>query len=183
MSSANPQSAVGLESFSYSLPNELQNAVSDAQKKWDQSGNTERLWKKDASLWTNTDESKWLGWLDIVDQELGNVSRFKALQAEIREDGFTHVLLLGMGGSSLCPEVFSKTFGKQPDSPELLVLDSTGLCATALILLERFSAFRANRVRRWNRTSICSTSMRRPERLWAIAQGITLSPSPIPAPN
>jgi glucose-6-phosphate isomerase len=125
MSSANPQSAVGLESFSYSLPNDLQKAVTDAQKKWDQSGNTGRLWKKDASLWTNTDENAWLGWLDIVDQELGNVSRFKALQAELREDGFTHVLLLGMGGSSLCPEVFSKTFGKQPESPELLVLDST----------------------------------------------------------
>jgi glucose-6-phosphate isomerase len=125
MSSANPQSAVVLESFSYSLPGDLEKAVKDAWKKWDQSGNTERLWKKDASLWTNTGESAWLGWLDIVDQELGNVSRFKALQAEIREDGFTHVVLLGMGGSSLCPEVFGKTFGKQPDAPKLLVLDST----------------------------------------------------------
>jgi glucose-6-phosphate isomerase len=99
--------------------------VEDAQKKWDRSGNTERLWRKDASLWTGAGESNWLGWLDIVDQELGSVSRFKALQAEIREDGFTHVVLLGMGGSSLCPEVFSKTFGKQQDAPELLVLDST----------------------------------------------------------
>ncbi len=125
MSSANSQSEGGLESFSYSLPKDLQKAVSDAQKKWDQSGNTGRLWKKDASLWTNSDESSWLGWLDIVNEELGNVARFKALQAEIREDGFSHVVLLGMGGSSLCPEVFSKTFGKQPDSPGLLVLDST----------------------------------------------------------
>ncbi len=125
MSSANAPGTVGLESFSYSLPGDIENAVKEAQKKWDQSGNTGRLWNKDASLWTDTDEAKWLGWLDIVGQELGGVSRFKALQAEIREDGFRHVLLLGMGGSSLCPEVFSKTFGKQPDSPELLVLDST----------------------------------------------------------
>jgi glucose-6-phosphate isomerase len=125
MSSADPRSAAELERFSYSLPRDLQRAVKDAQKKWDQSGNTERLWKKDASLWTDTGERDWLGWLDIVDRELGSVSRFKALQAEIREDGFTHVVLLGMGGSSLCPEVFSETFGKQPDSPELLVLDST----------------------------------------------------------
>lgn len=125
MSSANRQSAVSLESFSYSLPNDLQKAINEAQTKWDQSGNTERLWKKDASLWTSGDEGAWLGWLDIIDQELGNVSRFKALQAEIREDGLSHVVLLGMGGSSLCPEVFSKTFGKQPDFPELLVLDST----------------------------------------------------------
>ena len=125
MSSANAPGAVGLESYSYSLPADLEKAIGEARKKWDESGNTERLWKKDASLWTNTDESKWLGWLDIVGQELGSVSRFKALQAEIREDGFRHVVLLGMGGSSLCPEVFSKTFGQQPDSPELLVLDST----------------------------------------------------------
>ena len=125
MSSANAPGAVGLESYSYSLPADLEKAMGEARKKWDESGNTERLWKKDASLWTNTDESKWLGWLDIVGQELGSVSRFKALQAEIREDGFRHVVLLGMGGSSLCPEVFSKTFGQQPDSPELLVLDST----------------------------------------------------------
>lgn len=125
MSSASWESAAALESFSYSLPKDLQRAVIEAQKKWDQAGNTGRLWGKDASLWTNNGESDWLGWLDIVDQEQGNVSRFKALQAELREDGFTHVLLLGMGGSSLCPEVFSKTFGKQPDAPELLVLDST----------------------------------------------------------
>lgn len=125
MSSANPRSVAEFERFSYSLPRDLQRAVKDSQKRWDQSGNTERLWKKDASLWTNSSESNWLGWLDIVDRELGSVSRFKALQAEIREDGFTHVVLMGMGGSSLCPEVFSETFGKQPDSPELLVLDST----------------------------------------------------------
>ncbi len=125
MSSANPQSAAEMASLSFSLPTDLEKAVKQAQKKWDSTGNTQRLWKKDASLWTNTDEAKWLGWLDIVDQELSNASKFKSLTAEVREDGFTHMLLLGMGGSSLCPEVFSLTFGKQAGSPELLVLDST----------------------------------------------------------
>jgi glucose-6-phosphate isomerase len=125
MSSANAPGAAGLASFSCSLPAELDRAVKEAREKWDGSGSTERLWRKDASLWTNTDEGKWLGWLDIVGQQLGGLSRFKAFQAEIREDGFSHVLLLGMGGSSLCPEVFSETFGKQADAPELLVLDST----------------------------------------------------------
>ncbi len=125
MSSVNAQSAAGIESFSYSLPGDLEKAVKEAHKNWDSSKNTERLWKKDASLWTNTDESKWLSWLDIVGQELADVSKFKALAAEIREDGFTHMVLLGMGGSSLAPEVFSLTFGKQGRSPELLVLDST----------------------------------------------------------
>jgi transaldolase/glucose-6-phosphate isomerase len=125
MSSANPQAVSEIESFSYSLPNDLDKALKQAREQWDRSGNTERLWKKDASLWTNTDESKWLGWLDIVGQELANVAQFKALAAEIAEDAFTHMLLLGMGGSSLAPEVFAITFGKQAGSPQLLVLDST----------------------------------------------------------
>jgi glucose-6-phosphate isomerase len=125
MSSANTQASLDLESFAYSLPSNLEKSFEEARKSWDQAGSTARLWKKDASLWTNTDESKWLGWLDIVERQLSDVSKFKALAAEIAEDGFSHLLLLGMGGSSLCPEVFSITFGKQPNAPELLVLDST----------------------------------------------------------
>jgi transaldolase/glucose-6-phosphate isomerase len=125
MSSAKPQSSAEAVSLSFSLPSDLEKALKEARKTWDSSRNTERLWKKDASLWTNTDEAKWLGWLDIADQQLSNVSKFKALTAEVREDGFTQMLLLGMGGSSLCPEVFTLTFGKQAGSPELLVLDST----------------------------------------------------------
>jgi transaldolase/glucose-6-phosphate isomerase len=125
MSSANPQFVAGIEGFSFSLPGDLDSAVQESQKKWDQANNTERLWKKDASLWTNTDENRWLGWLDVVEEELANASKFKALAAEVAEDAFSHILLLGMGGSSLCPEVFSLTFGKQAGWPELLVLDST----------------------------------------------------------
>ncbi|MBV9083046.1 MAG: transaldolase, partial [Acidobacteriaceae bacterium] len=125
MSSANMQTAADTSSFSYSLPKDVETAVKDARKNWDAGQSTQRLWNKDASLWTNTDESKWLGWLDIVDQELSTVSKFKALAAEIVEDGLKHMLLLGMGGSSLAPEVFSVTFGKQGRYPELLVLDST----------------------------------------------------------
>lgn len=125
MSSAKTHSSSGVETFSYALPSDLQSAIREARHDWDRAGNTQRLWNKDASLWTNTDEGKWLGWMDIVDQQLASLSKFKALGAEIHEDGFTHILLLGMGGSSLCPEVFSLTFGKQPGFPELLVLDST----------------------------------------------------------
>lgn len=112
-------------SFSPALPPDLQRAVNETAKQWEASGSTARLWKKDPALWTSSGEEKWLGWLDIVDQQLAAVSQFKALAAEVKEDGFHHVLLLGMGGSSLCPEVFSVTFGRQPGSPELLVLDST----------------------------------------------------------
>ncbi len=125
MSSANALAAVSKESFSFSLPSNLDKAVEEARTAWDREGKTGRLWKKDASLWTNTDESSWLGWLDIVDRQLSDVAKFKALAAEIREDGFTHILLLGMGGSSLAPEVFSRTYGQQSGFPELLILDST----------------------------------------------------------
>src|SRR5690349_3935105 len=125
MSSAKARSGLDIVDFSYSLPSDLDSAVKKARERWDQADSTARLWKKDPSLWTNQDEGKWLGWLDIVDEEMTRVSRFKALAAEIAEDGFTHLVLLGMGGSSLCPEVFSLTFGKQPNAPELLVLDST----------------------------------------------------------
>lgn len=111
--------------FSAALPRDVGRAVEEVAKQWETSGGTARLWKKDASLWTNSGEENWLGWLDVVDRQLSSISRFKALEAEVKEDGFRHVLLLGMGGSSLCPEVFSTTFGPQKGSPELLVLDST----------------------------------------------------------
>ena len=124
MSSAKTQSATSGDMFSLK-PGVIASAYEQAKKDWQAAGNTERLWNKDATLWTGTDENKWLGWLDIVEQQLAGVSRFKALAAEVKEDGFGHIVLLGMGGSSLCPEVFSLTFGRQQGWPELLVLDST----------------------------------------------------------
>jgi glucose-6-phosphate isomerase len=112
-------------SFSPALPKDIQNAIAAARSAWEANNGTAKLWSKDASLWTNSGEDKWLGWLDVVDQQLKTVSRFKALRAEVREDGFTHFVLLGMGGSSLAPEVFAITFGQQTGSPKMLVLDST----------------------------------------------------------
>jgi glucose-6-phosphate isomerase len=89
-------------------------------------GNTiARLWSKDASLWTGADESKWLGWLDIVEAQLSAADKFATFAKDVRERGFTHILLLGMGGSSLCPEVHALSFGKLDGFPELHVLDST----------------------------------------------------------
>lgn len=125
MSSSHPQKGLSLASLSVSLGSELAKAVAARQEEWDTAGCTQRLWQQDASLWTNTDESRWLGWLTIVEQQLAGVSRFKALAAEIAEDGFAHMVVLGMGGSSLCPEVFAATFGKQINAPHLLVHDST----------------------------------------------------------
>ncbi|MGH7534279.1 MAG: bifunctional transaldolase/phosoglucose isomerase, partial [Gemmatimonadales bacterium] len=84
-----------------------------------------RLWERDASLWTGGDEARWLDWLGIAAAQRKDVPALRAFAAEVRQEGFTHVLLLGMGGSSLCPEVLKETFGRLPDYPELHVLDST----------------------------------------------------------
>ncbi|HEY7288611.1 MAG TPA: bifunctional transaldolase/phosoglucose isomerase [Vicinamibacterales bacterium] len=110
---------------SHSLPPALQAKISERLKAWDAEGGTRRLFAGDASLWTGTDESSWIGWLGILDQQIESKQVLLDLLQEVRKDGFTHALLLGMGGSSLCPEVWKKTFGTIAGSPELFVLDST----------------------------------------------------------
>jgi len=107
------------------LPRELAAAVEKALDDWDQNDKVRRLWQQDASIWTDTGENKWLGWLNIAGEQQQTIRRFTNFAAEVRDAGFAHVLLLGMGGSSLCPEVISKSFGKVEGFPELHVLDST----------------------------------------------------------
>lgn len=110
-----------LNSFSFSLPAAMLEDHSTALADWNSNGNVSRLWSKDASLWTNADEARWLGWLDIVEIELANADQYRALQTDIESSGFTDILLMGMGGSSLCPEVLAKTFGMA----NFHILDST----------------------------------------------------------
>ena len=88
-------------------------------------GWSRRLWAADASLWTGTDEAKWLGWLAAARGERVDQVAIEAFAAEVDGAGFFHVVLLGMGGSSLGPEVLAETFGTRPGHPQLLVLDST----------------------------------------------------------
>jgi transaldolase/glucose-6-phosphate isomerase len=117
--------AAGINPQSFSLPRELKDAASAALEEWTASDKVRRLWAHDASLWTGADENKWLGWLSIVTEQQKNATRFTKFAEEVEDAGFSHALLLGMGGSSLCPEVFRKTFGKIEGFPELHVLDST----------------------------------------------------------
>ena len=84
-----------------------------------------RLWAGDSSLWTGRDEAQWLGWLGITNGQLAHIQRLTRVAEVARSAGFSHALLLGMGGSSLCPEVLKTTFGKIAGFPELHVLDST----------------------------------------------------------
>jgi transaldolase/glucose-6-phosphate isomerase len=114
-----------VKNFSYRLPADLAESVKAALADWKGGNNVQRLWARDASLWTSTDEGQWLGWLGIVEEQIANRARFEALAAEIRAAGFAHMLLLGMGGSSLCVEVLEMTFGKAQGFTQVHVLDST----------------------------------------------------------
>jgi len=89
-----------------------------------------RIWQKDATLWKSDPEnvkiiSNSLGWLTVADEMIGVVDELVEFAGSIRAHGFQHVMVCGMGGSSLCPEVLAQTFGRQPGFPELLVHDST----------------------------------------------------------
>ena len=108
-----------------SLPESLAAAVKSGIADWQAGGKMKRLWDRDASLWTGSDEAKWLGWLDIVDEQIAHRDQLRKAAEDAQGAGFQHILLLGMGGSSLCPEVLRMTFGKISGFPELHVLDST----------------------------------------------------------
>jgi transaldolase/glucose-6-phosphate isomerase len=109
----------------FKLPPDLASSVKTHIDDWRANGKVRRLWQRDASLWTNTDEAKWLGWLGVTEEQTARLRDFRQLAEDVKSAGFTHVLLLGMGGSSLCPEVLKMTFGKLTAFPELHVLDST----------------------------------------------------------
>jgi transaldolase/glucose-6-phosphate isomerase len=108
-----------------SLPAALSTAVQTAVADWQKNGKVRRLWEGDAALWTGADESKWLGWLDITAEQIAHLDELRKVAEEARGAGFAHLLILGMGGSSLCTEVLGMTFGKTAGFPSLHVLDST----------------------------------------------------------
>ena len=115
----------GVNHFSYSLPQELESEVEKTIADWQDTGKIRQLWAMDANLWTGSDENKWLSWLGITEDQLAHLYRLQRLSREVRDLEFDHAVLLGMGGSSLCPEVMRLTFGKIEGYPELHILDST----------------------------------------------------------
>jgi glucose-6-phosphate isomerase len=112
-------------SFRFVLPQELRGVVDLALADWQSNSKVDRFWQKDASLWTAGGEENWLGWIDIVERQRQDLANLSELGADVETGGFKTVLLLGMGGSSLCPEVLAETFGQQPEFPALRILDST----------------------------------------------------------
>ena len=108
-----------------SLPESLAASVKTTIGDWKTGGKMQRLWQRDATLWTGDDEANWLGWLDIIEDQIAHPIQLRGLAKEVWSAGYKDILLLGMGGSSLCPEVLRMTFGKAAGYPDLHVLDST----------------------------------------------------------
>jgi glucose-6-phosphate isomerase len=116
----------------------MEPAVSAAFAALDASRFGRRLCEHDPSLWKSDPHqvqaiSKRLGWLDSAKDFLAKVDEINGFAREIRAAQFSHVVLLGMGGSSLCPEVARETFGDQAGWPRLLVLDNTAPAAVSAI--------------------------------------------------
>ena len=107
--------------MTFSLPEKLKQVYRAEIQKTIEDKRISRIWEKDASVWTGGEESKWLGWLTIVEEELSNIDSYRKFRKDIEEAGFSKVLLMGMGGSSLCPEVLALTFGIE----NFHILDST----------------------------------------------------------
>ena len=105
-------------------PPALREAVEKEAASWSPAGRLGRLWQRDPTVWTGGDEGRWLGWLDVPDSDGPEVRRLEAFVDRVRRDGFVSAALLGMGGSSLCPEMLQRIFGSA-GGVELQVLDST----------------------------------------------------------
>ncbi len=109
----------------FAIPQDLRGAYDAAATDWTNNRKIDRFWKKDPSLWTEHGEQDWMGWIDIVARQQKDLAAFKSLADDVKSAGFKSALLLGMGGSSLCPEVLSVTFGHQAGFPAMHIVDST----------------------------------------------------------
>ncbi|HEY5129436.1 MAG TPA: bifunctional transaldolase/phosoglucose isomerase, partial [Bradyrhizobium sp.] len=97
--------------------------VEMATEDWRASAKIRRLWQRDKSIWTGTDEDQWLGWLNSAAS--ADIADYEDFAHRVKGQNFTDAVVLGMGGSSLGPEVLAQTFEKQAGFPKLHVLDST----------------------------------------------------------
>src|SRR6266567_8332115 len=102
----------------------LEKIVDGTVEEWRAKGNIRRLFQHDKSLWTNADEDRWLGWLDSVEENLKQVGVYDSFAQEVERERFADAVLLGMGGSSLGPDVLAEAFGHKSGWPKLRILDS-----------------------------------------------------------
>jgi len=108
-----------------SLSDDLSQSVENALTDWKDNNKVERLWARDSWLWTGKDENKWLDWLSVPKDQMDHIGDLTRVFESSAGEFTQHLVLLGMGGSSLAPDMFKNTFGKIENYPELLILDST----------------------------------------------------------
>src|ERR1700722_13000285 len=113
----------GIDHQELALGAGITKAVEKATEDWRASATIRRLWQHDKSVWTGTDENKWLGWLNSPAS--ADIADYEDFAHRVKGQHFTDAVVLGMGGSSLGPEVLAETFAKQPGFPKLHVRDST----------------------------------------------------------
>jgi transaldolase/glucose-6-phosphate isomerase len=101
----------------------IANAIEKSTEEWRASAKIRRLWQHDKSIWTGEDEDQWLGWLDSASK--ADIDDYEDFARRVKGQNFSDAVVLGMGGSSLGPEVLAQTFPNQPGFPKLHVLDST----------------------------------------------------------
>jgi len=111
----------------WSLPEDLRRAVFGAADEWRRDGKVRRLHARDATLWTGSDEARWLGWLEASADPRAEaaIAQAVALRESVQKDRIENTVLLGMGGSSLCPEVLARTLGRREGPGRFHVLDTT----------------------------------------------------------
>jgi len=105
-----------------------ENQVDKRLKTWKKQNFSRRLWAKDPTLWfpePKPEITDRLGWLELPEAMHKRLEEFVSFANQVKDEGISQVVLLGMGGSSLASDVFQKTFGKAEGYPELVVLDST----------------------------------------------------------
>ena len=109
----------------WTLPADLTADVKSTLKSWADGGRVQRLWARDAALWTGADEGRRLGWLATTDDQLALINHLKQAAENTKSAGFTHALLIGMGGTVLGVDTLARTFPKSAGFPELHLIDST----------------------------------------------------------
>lgn len=109
----------------WSLPADLTQRVNERLTEFRRREVVRRIWDRDPSLWSSSDEDRWLGWLALPMQDRAGVADLRAFADEIKAEGVRDIVLLGMGGSSLAPEVMRAIIGRHDGYPNLHVLDST----------------------------------------------------------
>jgi transaldolase/glucose-6-phosphate isomerase len=113
----------GIDRQKLAVGAKLGDAIKKATEDWRASAKIRRLWQHDKSIWTGTDEHKWLGWL--TSPAAADIADCEDFAHRVKGQNFADVVVLGMGGSSLGPEVLAQTFAQSPGFPKLHVLDST----------------------------------------------------------